>query len=166
MVGEDLVDHPGLNKVVGRIGLRGVNEPRNHLSRAVEFRHGVDLVLIKELLHEDPVDLLTYPAVLPVDQVVDAFAAGEYDGLEVPETVIGVACDYVRRVVPFAQHLSVCRVSEGKCVVGEEPVLSVVGRGEVVQGESSLSRASQIYLSWHLPGRLVLLVRVDREIER
>jgi type IV secretory pathway VirB2 component (pilin) len=97
------------------------------VTRAVQLGQRVELVLVEPGLFEGAVDLLAYPPVAAVNDVVDLFATGQLDRAQV---VLGVVL-IGRRAVGALGFLEIARGVVGVVgvAVAREPVLVVVGAG-------------------------------------
>jgi hypothetical protein len=69
MVTDDPIRHPVLHHVLRDIArpAAAIHEPRDEIPSPIEFRHGLQLILIEKALHETAVDRLADPTVLSIN---------------------------------------------------------------------------------------------------
>jgi len=58
MVTDDAIRDPVFDHVIGYIAFAGILKARDKIPAAIEFGHGVELILIQEALHQRAVHLL------------------------------------------------------------------------------------------------------------
>src|SRR5438552_12639019 len=71
MIRDDPVRDAGLDHVIWHVGLGAVDEAGKDGAAAIQFSHGVQLVLIQEPLNENTVDLFPDRSVLAIDYIVN-----------------------------------------------------------------------------------------------
>ena len=150
VVTDDAVGFAALDHVGGDIALVGVNETGNHITVAVEFGDGVELVLVEEALLEYAVDLFTDTAVLPINHVIEGYVAGEFGLQQVAELVVAVGGG--RATVGLAVQFAVGGVGVAVAAPCQQAVLCVIRAAIAVKSAViySLSEADTKTLIPHL----------------
>ena len=77
MIRADPIGYPTLDQIGRDIGLIGIDKAGNDLIIPIQLRNRLQLILIQETLHQDAIDLLDNPTVLPIEHIVDDRARGE-----------------------------------------------------------------------------------------
>ncbi|MBK6514287.1 MAG: hypothetical protein IPG04_09225 [Polyangiaceae bacterium] len=112
----------------------GVDKPRDHVARAVELRHGLQLSAPQPPLHQGAVQLLGDPAPPAVDEVLDEIAVRETNAAEVAHGIVCVRRRVPGRGVGASELLPIVGPREALVAVLEQPVLLVEGRVEDAVG--------------------------------
>jgi len=156
VITDNTIRHTCFDQVVWDIGFASVDEAREHVPSAVQFRHGIQLVLIQEPLNENTVDLFPDPSILAIDHVVDLHATRQRGTLQVPQHIIRERRRLAQDRIVLGEEFPVGGVGVLEVAVLRQAVLGVV---RAVHSSSLVGRAQPVAVA------IVSVVRRRRTVQ-